>query len=174
MPLSILQYPHPQLREPNVDVTKFDEELRSVVKNMFDVMYATDGMGLAAPQVGINKRLMVFNADDRMDKAEECVFVNPSIISRSSQSKLGEEGCLSFPMIYGWVERHTKIAVSYQDLDGKKFEQVLSGKPAVIFQHEYDHLDGVLFIDRMIPRYKVINKRRLMKMIQQYGPGGRE
>ena len=167
-PLSILKYPHPLLRAENKEITVFDEELKSVVKHMFEIMYETHGMGLAAPQVGVNKRLMVFNADDQLSPKEERVFVNPKILSVSSDTALVEEGCLSFPMIYGLVERHKSVVIGYQDLDGKQFEQKLVGKPAVIFQHEYDHLNKVLFIDLMVPRYLKINAKRIAKMVQRY------
>ena len=107
-------------------------------------MYASDGIGLAAPQVGVNKRLMVFNELGAPDQKEhEMVLVNPSIVSKSEEKASGEEGCLSFPQIYGYVSRHKWIEVEYQNLDGNKIVKRFEDKPSVIFQHEYDHLDKV-------------------------------
>lgn len=125
-------------------ITEFDDALQNLAKEMLLVMYASDGIGLAAPQVGINKRLMVFNEMGEADKPElEMVLVNPVITDRSEELKLGEEGCLSFPQVYGRVERATWIDVQFQALNGTTIQRRFEGKPSIIFQHEYDHLDKV-------------------------------
>jgi peptide deformylase len=113
---------------------------------MFDMMYATEGIGLAAPQVGINKRLLVFNkmAGEVEQEIHEMVLANPRINARSQEMMVGREGCLSFPRIEGNVARCTWIEVSYQDLNGNKVEKTFEGDEAIIFQHEYDHLDKVI------------------------------
>lgn len=171
--LKILKYPHPLLRAENEEVTVFDERLADKARQMLLVMYAADGIGLAAPQVGINQKLMVFNEmGDPENVDKEMILVNPSIVSKSEDTNMREEGCLSFPQINGEVERSISIDVEYQTLTGEKKEVKLENLPARIFQHEYDHLDKVLFIDRFEERDQKINKKRLDKYIKKYGPGG--
>merc|ERR1712146_680539 len=112
--LRILKYPDPRLREKNEVITTFDEDLKTTAKNMFKIMYAAKGVGLAAPQVGINKRLLVFNPDgDSKRWLSEVTLVNPVIIEKSSKKDILEEGCLSFPNMAGNVERHLKIKVEF-------------------------------------------------------------
>lgn len=125
-------------------MTEFDDSLQSLASEMLLVMYETDGIGLAAPQVGVNKRLMVFNDEGNPTKPEhERVMVNPTIKEKSTEMYDSEEGCLSFPQIYGKVQRHKWIDVEYQTLDGTKVTVRLDGNPGRVFQHEYDHLDKV-------------------------------
>ena len=116
---------------------------------------------------------MVFNEmGDPENVDKEMILVNPSIVSKSEDTNMREEGCLSFPQINGEVERSISIDVEYQTLTGEKKEVKLENLPARIFQHEYDHLDKVLFIDRFEERDQKINKKRLDKYIKKYGPGG--
>ena len=116
---------------------------------------------------------MVFNElGDPTSPEKEMVLVNPTIVGRSDETNIREEGCLSFPQINGNVERSITIDVEYQTLSGEKKEVKLQNLPARIFQHEYDHLDKVLFIDRFDERDNKINKKRLEKYIKKYGPGG--
>ncbi|EFN57416.1 hypothetical protein CHLNCDRAFT_17300, partial [Chlorella variabilis] len=150
-PLAVLRYPDPRLRAPNARIGAFDDSLRRLAEEMFEVMYEDDGVGLAAPQVGVNVRLMVFNEAGEKGAGDEIVLVNPQIINQGKARNMFEEGCLSFPNIYADVERPSKVKVKAQDLSGKKFTVSLIGFPARIFQHEYDHLDGRLFHDRMAP-----------------------
>ena len=171
--LKILKYPHPKLRAENNVIEDFDENLADKARQMLLVMYAADGIGLAAPQVGINERLMVFNEKgDPLEKETEMVLVNPTILGQSEDTNFREEGCLSFPQINGEVERSIAIDIEYQDLSGDKHNITLKEFPARIFQHEYDHLDKVLFIDRFCERDQKINQKRLDKYIKKYGPGG--
>ena len=137
--LKILKYPHPLLRADNEDITVFDDKLKQTAAEMLLLMHASEGIGLAAPQVGINKRLMVFQTTFE----KEMVLVNPKIVSQSSETESEEEGCLSFPQINGDVNRSTSIEVEYQTETGEKFLQKFAGLEARVFQHEYDHLQKV-------------------------------
>jgi peptide deformylase len=152
-PLSVLKYPDPVLRNPNYTVTVFDSSLKSLAEKMFEVMYEDDGVGLAAPQVGVNVRMMVFNeTGERENVEDQVVLVNPRIVNTSGPKTVFEEGCLSFPAMYGDVVRPSRVRVKAQDLEGKSFFMNIDKFPARIFQHEFDHLQGVLFVDRMEDR----------------------
>mmetsp|Transcript_20144 Transcript_20144/g.42176 ORF Transcript_20144/g.42176 Transcript_20144/m.42176 type:complete len:274 (-) Transcript_20144:31-852(-) len=152
--LRIVKYPHPSLRELNAEVT--EDELSSgsistLAKEMFMVMYAANGVGLAAPQVGVNKRVMVYNpSGDKKKWMEETVFVNPRVTATSDSRGVEEEGCLSFPGMQGKVERPKWIKVEGLNIKGKKLKKKFTGFEARVFQHEYDHLDGVCYIDRLV------------------------
>ncbi|GMI45142.1 hypothetical protein TrCOL_g593 [Triparma columacea] len=152
--LMIVKYPHPSLREVNSEVS--EEEIASgsiqkLAKEMFLVMYAANGVGLAAPQVGVNKRVMVYNpSGDKTKWMEETVFVNPKVTTTSEARSVEEEGCLSFPGMQGKVERPKWIKVEGVSLKGKKLKKKFTGFEARVFQHEYDHLDGVCYIDRLV------------------------
>lgn len=147
--MEILPYPHPSLRWKSKPVQEIDDNLRRVVAEMFELMYAAKGIGLAAPQVGLPLRLFILNlsADPEL-KDEEVVFINPDILKRKGSTE-GEEGCLSFPGLYGQVKRAAKVDIEAFDLNGECFEYSLDELAARAVQHESDHLDGVLFIDRM-------------------------
>lgn len=150
--LRVLRYPHPALRASNslVEDVEFDDALRKLAREMFLVMYASHGVGLAAPQVGVNKRLMVFNPEsDERAFLKEVVLVNPQIVAKSKKTIVEPEACLSFPGMQGDVRRHEWVKVEAQRLNGKKFRVKYDGWVAKIFQHEYDHLDGVVYIDRI-------------------------
>ena len=127
----------------NEEIVEFGDDLKRLSREMLMIMYAAQGVGLAAPQIGVNKRLMVFNEEGEEGEGEEMVLVNPKIVETSDEKKLGREGCLSFPKIEGRVERHSWIEVEYQNLHGEKMKTRFEGFPSVIFQHEYDHLDKV-------------------------------
>ena len=147
--LSIVNHPHPALRWKSRDVTRIDAQLKSWVEQMFELMYSARGIGLAANQVALPYRLFVINpSGDPEEKDLEQVFINPQILKRNG-SETAEEGCLSLPEIYGPVTRAERIVVEAFDLSGQGFEMDLSGMPARVVQHEYDHLDGVMFPDRM-------------------------
>ncbi|KAH6829216.1 peptide deformylase 1B [Perilla frutescens var. hirtella] len=147
--LEIVKYPDPVLRAKNKRVDSFDESLKRLVHEMFDVMYRTDGIGLSAPQVGVNLQLMVFNPVGERGQGEEIVLVNPRINRFSRKIVTFNEGCLSFPGIYADVKRPDSLKVDAQDITGARFEMNLTELPARVFQHEYDHLQGILFFDRM-------------------------
>ncbi|PON52496.1 Formylmethionine deformylase [Parasponia andersonii] len=148
-PLRIVEYPDPILRAKNKRIKIFDDNLKNLVAEMFDVMYKTDGIGLSAPQVGINVQLMVFNPVGERGEGEEIVLVNPRVNRYSKKMVLFNEGCLSFPGIYADVRRPESVKIDAQDINGARFTVNLSGLPARVFQHEFDHLEGVLFFDRM-------------------------
>lgn len=155
----------------------FDDELANTAANMLKVMYAAQGIGLAAPQVGLNLKLMVFNqyayAEEKKVRAEhERIFVNPTIVKMSDELFSDEEGCLSFPDVYGQVVRSHQIDVEYQTLKGEHKNVTYEGELAQIFQHEYDHLDGVLLVDRIAEDDKKLMAQRLHRLITKHGPGG--
>ncbi|XP_030544732.1 peptide deformylase 1B, chloroplastic/mitochondrial-like [Rhodamnia argentea] len=148
-PLKIVEYPDPALRAKNKRIGTFDDNLKKLVDEMFDVMYKTDGIGLSAPQVGINVQLMVFNPVGESGEGEEIVLVNPRIIKYSKKMVPFNEGCLSFPGIYADVQRPESVKIDALDISGARFTVSLSGLPARVFQHEFDHLQGIVFSDRM-------------------------
>jgi peptide deformylase len=149
--LEIVSHPHPALRWKSREVTRIDAELREMVQQMFGLMYAARGIGLAANQVALPYRLFVMNpTGDSEQPDQERVFLNPQITRRNG-SEEDEEGCLSLPEIYGPVTRATRIVVDAFDLSGQQFQQELEDLPARVVQHEYDHLEGILFTDRVAP-----------------------
>jgi len=147
--MQILHYPHPALRRKSVPVARIDRELEAVVREMFELMYAAEGIGLAANQVGLPYRLFVLNlSGKREEQDQEHVFINPEIVSRKG-SQEAEEGCLSLPKLYAQVRRAKQIVVEAFDLTGAGFELTVEDLACRAIQHEVDHLDGVLFIDRL-------------------------
>lgn len=153
MNLEIVPHPHPALRWKSKEITRIDSELRQMIEQMFDLMYTARGIGLAANQVALPYRLFVINpTGDRNEKGEEQVFINPQITRRNG-SEEDEEGCLSLPEIYGPVTRATRIVVDAFDLSGKQFQMELEDLPARVVQHEYDHIEGVMFTDRVAPAF---------------------
>ena len=149
--LEIVHHPHPALRWKSKDVTRIDAQLKDWVAQMFDLMYQARGIGLAANQVALPYRMFVINpTGDPEDKENEQLFINPQIVKRNG-SEEAEEGCLSLPEVYGPVSRAEKIVVEAFDLTGQEFAMELSGLPARVVQHENDHLDGVMFPDRVTP-----------------------
>ena len=146
--MQIVYYPHPALRWKSSDVTRIDDTLRATIQEMFQLMYAAKGIGLAANQVGLPLRFFIVNLSGEADNTdEELVFINPDIKNRRGQ-ELGEEGCLSLPELYADVKRAAEIVVEAFDLDGQPFRATLKELAARVVLHESDHLDGVLFIDR--------------------------
>ncbi len=156
----IVQYGDPVLRKVTSRVIKFDKSLRKLVEDMFETMYANEGIGLAAPQIGVSKRVLVLDVEypsnrymnERTSKEESAynplVLINPVIIQKEGEI-ISKEGCLSFPNIYFDVIRYKKILVRYQDLLGKERKMVVEDDLICrCIQHEIDHLDGKLFIDK--------------------------
>lgn len=158
----ILHLGEKQLREVSEPVTTIDDELRTLVKDMFETMYKNNGAGLAAPQVGINKRLFVTDTGDN-----PLVFINPELI-KSSGKETCDEGCLSLPGLRENVTRAKCIVGRATDLDGKVFEIEAEGLMARAFQHEFDHLDGVIFIDR-ISKARRLQIRQELSIIEAGG-----
>jgi peptide deformylase len=148
--MQIVYFPHPALRFQAAPVQRIDGNLRSVVRRMFDLMYTAQGIGLAANQIGLPLRVFVMNLnpEDRLPE-DEHVFINPRILHRRG-SEVAEEGCLSIPKLFADVRRPSDIVVEAFDLDGQGFEMELDDLPARCVQHEVDHLDGVLFTDKVL------------------------
>lgn len=163
MKLTIVKYPEPVLSQPGEPVTDFDDKLANLAEDMFETMYAAQGIGLAAPQVAVSKRLTVIDLSQGKEPDQKIVLVNPEIIVREGR-QYGEEGCLSIPEIREKVVRSAKVRVRAQDVKGKWFE--LDGEEllARAFQHEIDHLDGLLFIFRMSALKRDLALRKIRKM----------
>ncbi|MCB9917771.1 MAG: peptide deformylase [Planctomycetes bacterium] len=161
--MKIVLYPDPVLRRGTKavdDTSPWKERARQ----MFDLMYETQGVGLAAPQVGISEAVLVLNPTGEKDKPEEeLVLVNPRIVSRKGK-EWGQEGCLSFPGIWGDVQRALKIVVHAIDLDGQPTEFVAEDFLARVIQHEMDHLNGIVFIDRFSPADKIRTRNQIEEL----------
>ncbi len=163
MILTIVKYPEPVLQQPGEPVTEFDGELRKFVADMFETMYASQGIGLAAQQVGVAKRITVIDLSSGKDPAQSAVLINPEIIAREGK-QYEEEGCLSFPEIREKIQRAAKVRIRAQDETGKWFEMDGEELLSRAFQHEIDHLDGMLFIFRMSGLKRDLNLRKIRKM----------
>jgi peptide deformylase len=163
MILKIVKYPDPILARPGEPITKFDAELRKLVADMFETMYAEKGIGLAAHQVGVCKRLLVIDLSSGKVPTDRLVLINPEIIS-SDGKVYEEEGCLSFPEIHEKVSRFAKVSVRAQDETGKWFETDADDLLARCFQHEIDHVDGMQFIYRMSALKRDMVLRKIRKM----------
>jgi peptide deformylase len=163
MPLEIVKYPDPVLERPTERVTEFNDELRKFVDDMFESMYAAKGIGLAAPQVGVSKRLTVIDLSFKERSEDKIVLINPEIILREGK-QYEEEGCLSLPEIREKVSRAARVTVRAQDLDGNWFEMDGTELLARAFQHEIDHLDGILFFRRVSALKRDLILRRIRKM----------
>lgn len=158
--LTILEFPDPRLRTRAVPVKAVDDRLRQLVDDMFETMYAAPGIGLAATQVDVHKRLLV--ADVSLDKTEPLVLINPEILQKDGVA-VTEEGCLSVPGYFDEVERYGHIRVRYLDRDGKTVEREMEGLLAVCVQHEIDHLNGRLFVDYLSEAKRQRIRKRLVK-----------
>jgi peptide deformylase len=158
--LNILEFPDPRLTKVASAVKNFDEALKELVKDMEETMYSAHGIGLAATQVNVHKRLLVLDVSEEQD--QPCVYINPQILSRSGEQNQ-EEGCLSVPGIYANVKRAENITVRAQDMHGNTFEEQLDGLQAVCVQHEMDHLIGRLFVDYLSPLKRNMVRKKLEK-----------
>lgn len=162
--LEVYEYPHPVLKKKALPVGKVDDELRKFLDDMLETMYHAIGVGLAAPQVGVSKRIVVIDiSHDEEDRMEPLYLINPEIIWKSDEKICGEEGCLSVPEQRADVERFAAIKIKYLDYNGK--EKFLEAEDflSIAIQHELDHLDGILYIDR-ISRLK---RQMLLKKLQK-------
>jgi peptide deformylase len=162
--LRIIKYPHPTLRHKSKPLRRVDSELRSMVAEMLDLMYANEGIGLAANQVDLPYRLIVMNTKaDRAAKEDERVLINPVITQRKGMAE-DREGCLSLPEIYAPVRRPEEIVVNAYNLAGEEITWELTGMYARVVQHECDHLDRILFVDRLSPSNLLAVKEALAEM----------
>jgi peptide deformylase len=159
----IVKYPDPILQRPTEKVTEFDEELRTLAADMFESMYKAIGIGLAAPQIGVGKRITVIDLSNRKNPREKLVLVNPEILHREGK-QVEEEGCLSLPDIRDKVARAAKVKVRAQNLEGKTIELEGTELLARAFQHEIDHLDGILFPWRLSALKRDLILRKIRKL----------
>ena len=160
----ILVVPHPVLKQVSTPVEAVDDELRALMDDMLETMYAAPGIGLAAVQVGVPKRVIVMDLGGE-DNRQPRYFVNPEIVWASDETAPYEEGCLSVPEYFDEVERPAKVKLRYLDYHGKPIEEEAEGLFAVCIQHEMDHLEGVLFIDHLsrLKREQAIKKVKKQK-----------
>ncbi len=169
--MEVLVYPDPVLRRGGKVVTTFDASLQQLAAQMMEAMYAEGGVGLAAPQVGIEQKLLVLNpSGDPQERSGELTLLNPRI-TRKKGREFGEEGCLSFPGIQAEVERWLDITLTYQDLTGAEQTLKADGWLARIIQHELDHLDGVVFVDRLTAGEKLRVKAKLLELEEEFRAG---
>jgi peptide deformylase len=166
--LKLRIYPDPILREKAVPVNQFDEELRELAEAMLETMYRERGIGLAAPQVGESRRLLVAlqMSDPEDEAADPIVLVNPRVVSITGDMWSYEEGCLSIPGVSGTVNRREEVDVEYQDLEGNPQRLQASGMFARVLLHEIDHLNGKLFIDYLSTAQKSLIKSQLKKLAE--------
>ena len=155
--------PDPILREKSSTLEKVDDEIRGLLDDMLETMYAAPGIGLAAVQVGILKRLIVIDISKNEEKKNPLFLINPEIISRSKKTSIYEEGCLSLPGHFAEVERPAECLIKFVDYDGKEKELQANGLLATCIQHEVDHLNGVLFIDYLSKLKKDMIIKKLIK-----------
>ncbi|MFN8615372.1 MAG: peptide deformylase [Vampirovibrionales bacterium] len=149
--LKVLHYGDPLLRQPTEKVHKLSAKIQKLVADMFDTMYAQNGVGLAAPQVGVLKKIFVLDCSTEDQPLPKMVMINPIIVKKSG-AIVSREGCLSFPEVFTDVKRYDTVTVRYMDLGGKPREMTVEGGGLLCraIQHEYDHLEGVLFVDHVI------------------------
>jgi peptide deformylase len=159
----IVKYPDPILQRPTEKITEFNEELRTLAEDMFESMYKAQGIGLAAPQIGVSKRITVIDLSNKENPDDKIVLVNPEIIEKEGR-QVAEEGCLSLPDIREKVSRAAKVKVRAQNLQGEWFETEGTELLARAFQHEIDHLDGVLFLWRLSALKRDLILRKIRKL----------
>lgn len=182
--LPIIEVPDPRLKTVSEPVTEFDDALKTLIEDMFETMYDAPGIGLAAIQVGVPKRILVIDLQEPAPhdhaEGEHCdhdhgvindsrVFINPEILDPSEELNTYSEGCLSVPDQYADVDRPAQITARWQDEDGKQHEEVLDGLLATCLQHEIDHLEGILFIDHLSRLKRKMVLKKLDKLRKEHG-----
>lgn len=158
--LTILEFPDPRLRKVAAKIDRIDDEVRNLASDMLETMYDAPGIGLAATQVNVHRRMLVCDVSE--DKSDPLVLVNPEILQRDGEEEM-QEGCLSVPGEYETVQRADSIRLSYLNLENERLEMEASGLLAVCIQHEIDHLDGKLFVDYLSPLKRSRIRKRLEK-----------
>jgi peptide deformylase len=161
--LPVVKWPNPVLDSPADPVTEFDDKLKKLVADMFETMYAAPGVGLAAVQVGVSKRLFIMDCSGGKDPDQRVVMINPEVV-RVEGTQNGDEGCLSFPGIFTPVERGLRAVVRAHDINGNQFELDGMELTARCMLHETDHCDGIVFLDKMSPIKREIVKRKIKKL----------
>ena len=172
--LPILETPHPLLRQISTPVEVVDDEIRALIKDMFETMYAAPGIGLAAVQVGVPKRLLVIDLQEPEEEGGEPVrqprvFINPEILEKSETVQVYSDGCLSVPDQYAEVERPDHIRARWLDENGGTHEEALEGLIGICLQHEMDHLEGILFIDHLSRLKRDMVLKKLAKQRKEQG-----
>lgn len=160
----IIYLPDARLRQPNAPITVFDDQLETLIEDMFDTMYHARGVGLAAPQIGVNLRLSVIDAIG--DKKEQLVLINPEVIATEGEMEY-MEGCLSVPGSYDKVIRAHQVTIRALDRKGQPYEMTADGLLGECFQHEIDHLNGKLFVDKLSPIKQAMIRKKLDKFKRQ-------
>lgn len=161
----ILIHPDPRLKAKAAPVATFDKALAELADDMFETMYDAPGIGLAAPQLGLNKRMIVMDCiRDKEATPEPMVLINPEVVWSSEETNVYDEGCLSIPEQYAEVTRPAEVEVTWQDLDGAKRSEKFDELWATCVQHEIDHLDGKLFIDYLKPLKRQMITRKMQKL----------
>ncbi len=161
----ILKYGAPELETESTPITQFDQEIKTLAEDMLETMYSAPGIGLAAPQVGVNLRLMVIDITGGEEQGHQIIFTNPEITEQEGTQE-AEEGCLSVPGFIAVVERPSKVHVVGQDLEGNPQELDAEGILARAVCHEIDHLDGILYLDRASVLKRDLIKRKIRKLIR--------
>jgi peptide deformylase len=172
--LPIVEVPDPRLRQISQPVEQVDDDLRRLIDDMFETMYAAPGIGLAAIQVGVPKRVLVIDLQEPEEEGGEpvrnpLVFVNPEIVEESPTFKGYNEGCLSVPEMYADVDRPDRIRARWLDRDGVQHDEAIEGMLAVVLQHEMDHLNGILFIDHLSRLKREMLLKKLAKIRRDQG-----
>ena len=163
--MKIVAYPDPVLMRKAAPIEEIDNEICEIAQKMLDTMYDACGIGLAAPQIGLSKRLVVLDATGQ--KTGERVFINPQIIEERGET-VEEEGCLSFPDVMGKVKRSQYVTVTAYNLEGKKLEIEADGLLSRVWQHEIDHINGRLFIEMMTPASRIANQQKIKEFELAY------
>jgi peptide deformylase len=167
---TILRYPDKRLRDKALPVAVVDDEIRKLCDDMAETMYAAPGVGLAAPQIGVSKRIFVIDIANADEKSDLRVFINPEFVAREGEM-VWEEGCLSFPGIHEEVQRAAKVTVRAIGLDGKPFEVTAEGLLSIAIQHENDHLEGTLMVDRVsLLKRRFIDREMRKRAMQDARP----
>ena len=159
----ILIVPDPRLKKECEPVEAVNDEIKTILNDMLETMYAAPGIGLAAPQIGVMKRVVVMDVSDDKDKPEPLKLINPEIIWESEETSIYQEGCLSIPEQYADVERPAEVGMRYMDENGETHEIEADGLLATCIQHEIDHLDGVLFTDYL----SALKRNMILKKVQK-------
>lgn len=168
MILDIVTYPDPRLKQACEPVQGITEEIRQLAADMLETMYAAPGVGLAAPQVGHNIRMLVMDPAGKDEAKQPRVLINPQLILSGEDVLSEQEGCLSVPLNYrADVIRKSRVTLKATDLDGNLIEEDLEGFPAIVIQHEVDHLDGVLFIDRISRLRRALYDSKVKKWLKR-------
>ena len=168
---NILIHPDHRLKKVCAPITEFGPELAVLAEDMLETMYDAPGVGLAGPQIGIMKRIIVMDCEKEPDAARPLAMINPEIIASSEETSVYEEGCLSIPEQYAEVTRPAVVTVRWQDVTGESHEEEFSGLWATCVQHEIDHLDGKLFIDYLGPMKRQMITRKMEKLKRDMARG---